>query len=137
MYGPHYSEKSPKISGDEGEAQTFEILKEIFPKQLIDRQVKFPEVPHAIFDFYVPSAKVVIECKACGLTPVQERVLINHRNRQDILKSMGIKYVWWVDRERASLVPRTKNYLENAFYNCLGEKEKFIDFLKSLEVNQT
>ena len=99
--------------------------------------MKFPEVPHAIFDFYVPSAKVVIECKACGLTPVQERVLINHRNRQDILKSMGIKYVWWVDRERASLVPRTKNYLENAFYNCLGEKEKFIDFLKSLEVNQT
>jgi len=113
MYGPHYSEKPPKISGDEWEAQTLEILKKIFPNQPIERQIKFPEVPHAIVDFYVPNAKVVIECKACGLTPVQERVLINHKNRQDILKSMGIKYIWWVDRERVSLVPRTKKYLEN------------------------
>jgi hypothetical protein len=133
MYGHHYSDKPPKVSGDEWEEQTLKILKQIFPEETIRRQVKFPELPRAIVDFYVHSAKVVIECKACGLTPVQERVLINHKNRQDVLKSMGIKYIWWVDRERASLVPRTRKYLENAFYNCLGEKAEFVNFLTSLK----
>jgi Uma2 family endonuclease len=133
MYGPHYSDKPPKASGDDWEAQTLQILKQLFPNESIRRQVKFPELPRAIVDFYVPSANVVIECKACGLTPVQDRVLINHKQRQDILKSLGITYVWWVDRERASLVPRTRQYLENVFYNCLGERDNFISFLKNLK----
>jgi hypothetical protein len=132
MYGPHYSEKPPKVSGDEWEAQTLQLLQSVFHNDSIKRQVRFPELPRAIVDFYVPDAKVVIECKACGLTPVQDRVLINHRHRQEILKTLGIKYVWWVDRERASLVPRTRKYLENVFYNCLGERTKFIEFLKNL-----
>jgi hypothetical protein len=131
MYGPHYSDKPPKVSGNEWEEQTLQLLKQIFPNQEIRRQVRFPDLPRAIIDFYVPSAKVAVECKACGLTPVQDKVLINHKNRQDILKSLGITYVWWVDRERASLVPRTRKYLENAFYNCIGEKEQFIKFLRT------
>lgn len=133
MYGPHYSEKPPKVSGDEWEEQTLQLLKQLFPNESIQRQVRFPELPRAIFDFYIPSVKVAIECKACGLTPVQERVLINHKQRQDTLKSLGIKYVWWVDRERASLVPRTRQYLENVFYNTLGERSKFLEYLKSLK----
>ena len=132
MHGPHYSEKPPKVSGDEWEEQTLQLLQSVFHNDSIKRQVRFPELPRAIVDFYVPDAKVVIECKACGLTPVQDRVLINHRHRQEILKTLGIKYVWWVDRERASLVPRTRKYLENVFYNCLGERTKFIEFLKNL-----
>ena len=131
MYGPHYANKPPKVSGDEWEEQTMQLLKQIFPNQEIRRQVKFFELPRAIIDLYIPSAKIAIECKACGLTPVQDKVLMNHKNRQDVLKSLGITYVWWVDRERASLVPRTRNYLENAFYNCIGEKQLFIKFLKS------
>ena len=130
MYGAHYSDKPPKVSGDEWEEQTLQLLRHIFPNQEIIRQVRFPELPRAIIDFYVPNAKVAVECKACGLTPVQDKVLINHKNRQDVLKSQGIKYVWWVDRELASLVPRTRAYLENVFYNCLGEEEKFINFLE-------
>ena len=133
MYGPHHSNKRPKVSGDDWEEQTLQLLKQLFPDETIRRQVKFPELPGAIVDFYIPSAKVVIECKACGLTPVQDKVLINHKHRQDILGSLGIKYVWWVDRERASLVPRTRKYLENVFYNCLGERERFIEFLESLK----
>lgn len=131
MYGSHYSDKPPKLSGDEWEAQTLQLLRTVFPNEEIQRQVRFPELPRAIIDFYVPAAKVAIECKACGLTPVQDRVLINHKGRQDVLKTKGIRYVWWVDRERASLVPRTRKYLENVFYNCLGEREKFIKFLSS------
>jgi hypothetical protein len=66
---------------------------------------------------------------------VQEKVLIYHQNRQEVLKSLGIKYVWWVDRERSSLVPRTKNYLENVHYDCLGEKKKILRvFEKTLEI---
>ena len=133
MYGPHYSDKPPKVSGDDWEEQTLQILKKLFPEETIRRQVKFPELPRAIVDFYIPSAKVVIECKACGLTPVQDKVLINHKNRQDILESLGITYIWWVDRERASLVPRTRKYLENAFYNCLGERDKLINLLVNLK----
>jgi Uma2 family endonuclease len=133
MYGPHYSDKPPKASGDDWESQTLKLLEQLFPGELIRRQVRFPELPRAIVDFYIPSAKVVIECKACGLTPVQDRVLIDHKHRQDTLKAMGIRYVWWVDRERASLVPRTRQYLENVFYNCLGERCRFIGFLKSLK----
>jgi hypothetical protein len=133
VYGPHYSDKPPKVSGDEWEQQTLEILKQVFPNQEIQRQVRFPELPHVIIDFYVPSAKVAIECKACGLTPVQDKVLINHKNRQDVLKKQGITYIWWVDRERASLIPRTRKYLENVFYNCLSEKPKFIQLLKLVE----
>jgi hypothetical protein len=130
MYGAHYSERPPKISGDSWEEQTLQLLKQVFPNEPIRRQVRFAELPRAIVDFYVPSAKVAIECKACGLTPVQDRVLINHKQRQDALKCLGIKYVWWVDRERASLVSRTRKYLENVFYNCLGEHDEFIQFLK-------
>lgn len=133
MYGPHYSDKHPKVSDDDWEEQTLQLLKQLFPEESIKRQVRFPELPRAIVDFYIPSAKVAIECKACGLTPVQERVLNNHKQRQDTLKSLGIKYVWWVDRERASLVPRTQKYLENVFYNCLGERDTFIEFLKNLK----
>ena len=133
MYGAHYSDKPPKASGDEWENKTFQILQRIFPSETIQRQVKFPELPRAIVDFYIPSVKVVVECKACGLTPVQEKVLVNHKNRQDILNSLGIKYIWWVDRERASLVPRTRKHLENVFYNCLGEQGKFEEFLTSLK----
>jgi len=133
MYGEHYSDKPPKVSGDDWENQTLKILQKIFPDEIITRQVKFPELPRAIVDFYVPSVKVAIECKACGLTPVQEKVLTNHKNRQDVLKSLGITYVWWVDRERASLVPRTRKYLDNVFYNCLDEQSKFEEFLTSLK----
>lgn len=133
MYGAHYSDKPPKVSGDDWENQTLKILKRIFPDETIKRQVRFPQLPRAIVDFYIPSVKVVIECKACGLTPVQEKVLANHKNRQDVLKSLGIKYVWWVDRERVSLVAKTRKYLENVFYNCLGEQDKFEGFLASLK----
>ena len=136
MYGSHYLDKPPKVSGDEWEEQTMQLLKQLFPNESIRRQVKFPELPRAIVDFYIPSVKVAIECKACGLTPVQEKVLVNHKRRQDILKTLGIKYVWWVDRERASLVPRTKEYLENVFYNCLGERSKFTQFLKDSKSTQ-
>lgn len=132
MLGSHYAENLRKVSGDEWESQTFQILQSVFRNESIMKQVRFPELPRAIVDFYVPSAKVAIECKAYGLTPVQDRVLINHRQRQEILRTLGIKYVWWVDRERASLVPRTRKYLENVFYNCLGERNKFIEFLKNL-----
>jgi Uma2 family endonuclease len=132
MYGLHYSNKPRKVSGDDWESQTLQLLEKLFPNESIRRQVRFSELPRAIVDFYIPCAKVVIECKACGLTPVQDRVLVNHKHRQETLKAMGIRYVWWVDRERASLVPRTRQYLENVFYNCLGEKSKFTDFLKSL-----
>jgi len=133
MYGPHYLDKPPKLSGNDWEKQTLQLLKQVFPNELIRRQVKFPELPRAIIDFYVPSAKVAVECKACGLTPVQDKVLINHKQRQEILKSHDIKYVWWVDRERASLVSRTRVYLENVFYNCLGEQNKFVEFLKECQ----
>jgi len=136
MYGPHYSDKPPKVSGDDWESQTLQLLEQLFPSESIRRQVRFPELPRTIVDFYIPSAKVVIECKACGLTPVQDRVLINHKHRQNTLKAMGIRYVWWVDRERATLVPRTRQYLENVFYNCLGERSRFIDFLRSLKVQE-
>jgi Uma2 family endonuclease len=64
---------------------------------------------------------------------VQDKVLINHKNRQDVLKSLGITYVWWVDRERASLVTRTRKYLDHVFYNCLGEEGKFEEFLTNLK----
>ncbi|MEM4703873.1 MAG: hypothetical protein QXJ02_02250 [Candidatus Bathyarchaeia archaeon] len=134
MYGSHYSDKPPKLSGHLWEEQTLQLLKQVFPNEIIRRQVKFPELPRAIVDFYVPSAKIVVECKACGLTPVQDRVLINHKQRQEVLKSLGIKYVWWVDRERASLVSRTREYLENVFYNCLGEQNKFVKFLKECQI---
>jgi Uma2 family endonuclease len=134
MYSPHYSDKPPKVSGDEWEEQTLELLRKVFPDQEIRKQERFPELPHAIIDFYIPSAKIAIECKACGLTPVQDKVLSNHKNRQDVLKSLGITYVWWVDRERAPLVPRTRKYLNNAFYKCLGEEQDFICFLKNQSV---
>jgi hypothetical protein len=135
MYGNHYSDKPPKESGDSWEEQTLRLLKEVFPNESIERQVKFPELPRAIIDFYIPRFKVAIECKACGLTPVQEQVLIEHQRRQDALKSRGIKYVWWVDRERASLVSRTRGYLENVFYNCLGEQKRLMDFLKECQIH--
>jgi hypothetical protein len=133
MYGSHYSDKPPKESGDSWEEQTLRLLQEVFPNEPIESQVKFPELPRAIIDFYVPRIKLAIECKACGLTPVQERVLIEHQRRQNVLKSRGVKYVWWVDRERASLVPRTRAYLENVFYNCLGEQKTFVEFLKECQ----
>jgi len=133
MYGNHYSNKPPKKSGDSWEKLTLRLLQEVFPNERIEGQVKCPELPHALIDFYVPHAKVAIECKACGLTPIQERVLIEHQRRQDVLKSRGIKYAWWVDRERASLVSRTRRYLENVFYNCLGEQKEFVKFLKECQ----
>lgn len=144
MYGPHYSDKPRKVSGDEWEKQTLEILKKIFKNLEIQSQVRFPQLPHAIIDFYVPHAKVAIECKACGLAPVPKKcnnncslcirakkcALLKNKVRQDTLKSLGIKYIWWADRERASLVPRTRQYIDNTFYNCLGERQKLIEFLK-------
>jgi len=133
MYGPHYLDKPPKESGDSWEQQTLQLLEEVFPNLTIERQVRFSELSHARIDFYIPHIKVAIECKACGLTPVQERVLVEHQRRQNVLKSHGIKYLWWVDRERATLVFRTRGYLDSVFYNCLGEKEKFIKFLKECE----
>ena len=121
-------------------------IKKIFPIFEIQKQIKFSFLPHAIVDFYVPKAKIAIECKACGLTPVPRKcddkcskctnsakcALLKNKNRQDVLKEHGIKYVWWADRERASLVPRTRKYLEHAFYNCIGEGKKFEDFLKNV-----
>ena len=144
MYGPHYSEKPPKASGDEWEEETYHILMGIFANAEIQKQVRFPFLPRAIIDFYVPKARVAIECKACGLTPVPRKcddkcsqcdvspkcALLKNKNRQDILKEHGIEYVWWADRERASLVPRTRKYLEHAYYNCLGEKREFESFLR-------
>lgn len=134
MYGNHYSDKPPKESGDSWEEQTLRLIQEVLPNEPIESQVKFSELPRAIIDFYIPRIKVAIECKACGLTPVQQQVLIEHQRRQDVLKSQGIKYVWWVDRERASLVPRTREYLENVFYNCLGEQKRFVEFLKECQM---
>jgi hypothetical protein len=150
MYGSHYSDKPRKVSGDEWEAQTFQLLKDVFPNAEIRRQVRFPELPHAIIDFYVPEAKIAVECKACGLSPVprncddncsdcsvaQKCELLEQKRREDTLKSQGLKYVWWVDRERASLVSRTRKYLENVFYNCLDEKDKFLEYLYGLKVKE-
>lgn len=133
MLGSHYSDKSRKESGDSWEEQTLELLKGKFPGEVIERQVKFPELPRKRIDFYGPRLEVAIECKACGLTPVQERVLMDHQRRQNLLKSRGIKYVWWVERERASLVSWTRQYLENVFYDCLGEQRRFIEFLKECQ----
>ena len=144
MYGPHYSDKPPKISGDEWEEETYQILKKILSNAEIQRQVKFPFQPHAIVDFYVPKAEIAIECKACGLTPVPRKcddkctkcdvspkcALLKNKNRQDVLKANGIEYVWWASRERASLVPRTRKYLKHAFYDCIGERAQFENFLK-------
>jgi hypothetical protein len=144
MYGPHYSDKPPKVSGDEWEEETYQILKKVFPNKEIQKQVRFPFLPHAIVDFYVPSAKIAIECKACGLTPVPPKcankcgeclisskcALLKNKSRQDILKEHDIEYVWWASRERASLVPRTRKYLKNAFYDCIGERTIFEEFLK-------
>jgi hypothetical protein len=144
VYGPHYSVKPRKVSGNEWEQETLRILKELFPKTEIQSQVRFPQLPHAIIDFYLPQIKVAIECKACGLAPVPKTcddncsacartkkcALLKNKRRQDVLKSLGIKYVWWADRERANLVPRTRKYLENTFYDCLGERQRFVDYLK-------
>lgn len=145
VHGSHYSEKPPKVSGDEWEEATLEILRRVFPNCEIQWQVRFPFLTHAIIDFYVPKAKIAVECKACGLTPVPGNcndkcsscdkapkcALLKNKTRQDILKAHGIEYVWWADRERASLVPRTRKYLAHAFYNCLGERKEFEDFLKT------
>jgi len=133
MNGNHYSNKPRKESGDSWEEQTFLLLEKVFPSEPIERQAQFPGLPHARIDFYIPHIKVAIECKACGLTPVQEHVLTEHQRRQNVLKALGMKYVWWVDRERASLVPRTRRYLENVFYNCLGEQKRFVEFLKECQ----
>ena len=130
----YYSDKPRKDSGDSWEEQTLRLLKEVFPDDPIESQVKFPDLPRARIDFYIPCMRVAIECKACGLTPVQERVLIEHERRRNILKSSGIEYVWGVDRERASLVPRTRGYLKNVFYNCLGEQKRFVEFLKGCQM---
>lgn len=108
MLDNHYSDKPRKESGDSWEEQTLRLVRGAFPHEPVERQVKFPELPRKRIDFYMPRVKVAIECKACGLTPVQERVLVDHQKRQSLLKSRGIKYVWWVDRERASLVPWKK-----------------------------
>ncbi len=131
----YYSDKPRKDSGDSWEEQTLRLLKEVFPDDPIESQVKFPDLPRARIDFYIPCMRVAIECKACGLTPVQELVLIEHQRRRNILKSSGIEYVWWVDRERASLVPRTRGYLKNVFYNCLGEQKRFVEFLKGCQMH--
>lgn len=146
MYGYHYSDKPRKVSGDEWEDLTYQLLREVFPNSVIRKQVRFPELPHAVIDFYIPEAKAAIECKACGLSPVpkkcndecsacdkaQDCEFLEQKRRQDILGSLGLKYVWWVDRERASLVPRTRKYLQNVFYNCLGERGMLIELLKKL-----
>lgn len=49
-------------------------------------------------------------------------------------KVARIEYVWWVDRKRASLVSQTREYLENVFYNCLGEQKRFVVFLKECQM---
>jgi len=147
MHGWHYSDKSRKESGDSWEEQTERLLRGLFPNDRIEEQVKFPQLPHNIIDFYIPRIRVAVESKGCGLTPVPKSCddncpncdraekcgLLKHQRIQNTLKSQGIKYVWWVDRERASLVPRTRKYLENVFYNCSGEEERFVKFLKTCE----
>jgi hypothetical protein len=106
-------------------------LRRIFSRDTILSQVTTPEVPHARPDFAVLEAGLVIECKACGLTPVQNEILEDHRRREALFASLGMTYVWWVDRERNDLIPKTKACLENVFYNCKGEKAAFVKFLES------
>jgi hypothetical protein len=118
-------------SGKKWEEQTLQILKQLFPEDIILSQVTTPEVPGARPDFAVINAGLVIECKACGLTPVQDKVLEDHRERGRRFASLGMTYVWWVDRERDSLVSRTRAYLRNVFYNCKGERISFIKFLET------
>jgi hypothetical protein len=118
-------------SGKTWEAKTLQILKVIFPNDIILAQVTTPFVPSARPDFAVVRAGLIIECKACGLTPVQEKELLKHRRRQDLFESLGMTYVWWVDRERQNLIGRTRSYLKHVFYNCKGEETVFIAFLKS------
>jgi hypothetical protein len=148
MYGPHYSDKPPRVSSGKWEEVTFQILKKVFPNWEIQKQARFSFLPHTIIDFYVPKAKIAVECRACGLAPVPQNcddvcsecddavgcALLKNKTRQDMLKANSIQYVWWVDRERAPLVPRTRKYLEHAFYNCLGERREFEDFLKTASV---
>lgn len=50
-------DKPPKESGDSWEEQTLRLLREVFPNESIERQVKFPELPRAIVDFYIPCVK--------------------------------------------------------------------------------
>jgi hypothetical protein len=42
VYGPHYSDKPPKVSGDEWEEETYQIPKKAFPNREIDKQVGSP-----------------------------------------------------------------------------------------------
>ena len=151
LYGPHYADKPPKVSGDEWEAETYQILKKVFPGRDIQSQVKFDFLPHAIIDFYVPSAKIAIECKACGLTPVPRKcddsccncditgkcALYKNETRQNILKKHGIAYIWWASRERASLVPRTRKHLQHALYDCLGERTTLEKLLTELSKSES
>jgi hypothetical protein len=118
-------------SGKKWEAETLQILKGLFPDDIILTQITTPLVPRAKPDFAVVEAGLIIECKACGLTPVQEKELVKHKERQDLFESLGMTYVWWVDRERDGLIGWTRTYLKHVFYNCKGERTAFIEFLKS------
>lgn len=109
-------------------------MKRTFPNDIILRQVTTPNLLHARPDFAVIKAGLVIECKASGLAPVQEKVLRDHRRRQEKLASMGLIYVWWVDHERPELIKRTRAHLDNVFYNCEGESEKFVCFLRTFQI---
>ena len=117
------------INGKEWEEETFKLLKTIFPNDLILWQITTPELLHARPDFAVINAGLIIECKASGLAPVQDKVLKEHKRRQERFASLGMTYVWWVDHERADLIDRTRSYLQNVFYKSEGEKEKFVEFL--------
>lgn len=120
-------------SGMKWEAETLQILREMFPDDIILTQITTPLVPGAKPDFAVVKAGLIVECKACGLTPVQEKELLKHKKRQDLFELLGMTYVWWVDRERDSLIGWTRSYLNHVFYNCKGERAKFLEFLRSFK----
>jgi hypothetical protein len=121
-------------SGKKWEAETLEILKGLFPEDIILAQVTTPFVPHARPDFAIVKSGLIVECKACGLTPVQEKELIKHKERQNLFESLGMTYIWWVDRERDNLIGRTRTYLKHVFYNCKHERTMFIEFLNSFHL---
>jgi hypothetical protein len=126
-----------QLSGKTWEDQTLGTLSRIFPDDIILFQVTTPEVPHARPDFAVVNAGLIVECKAYGLTPVQEKVLAEHKRREERFASIGMTYVWWVDRERDELIDRTRRYLQNVFYNCKGEMPDFIRFLEDFKRAKT
>jgi len=141
------NKQTKKKHGEKWETETWKILKDIFPDDVILHQVTTSEVPHAKPDFAVINVGLIIECKAFGLTPCGPKTgrieLEKHKHRQELFKSIGFSYIWWAYKERQYLIKRTKKYLDNAFFKFrtgktdndlvdTGDEERLKRFLKEI-----